>query len=39
MKFELTDLRQKFSDEDLINDLRTVANNLGKNPAPLDLCG
>jgi hypothetical protein len=31
MKFELTDLRQKFSDEDLINDLRTVANNLGKN--------
>ena len=30
MKFELTDLRQKFSDEDLINDLRTVANNLGK---------
>ena len=31
MKFELTDLRQKFSDEDLINDLRTIANNLGKN--------
>ena len=30
MKFELTDLRQKFSDEDLINDLRTVANNLVK---------
>lgn len=31
MKFELTDLRQKFSDEELINDLRKVANNLGKN--------
>lgn len=30
MKFELTDLRQKFSDEDLVNDLRTVANSLGK---------
>ncbi len=30
MKFKITDLRQKFSDEDLINDLRTVANNLGK---------
>jgi hypothetical protein len=31
MKFELTDLRQKFSDEEVVNDLRTVANNLGKN--------
>jgi hypothetical protein len=30
MKFELTNLRQKFSDEDLINDFRTVANNLEK---------
>lgn len=30
MKFELTNLRQKFSDEDIINDLRVVANNLGK---------
>ena len=30
MKFELTDLRKKHSDEDLIKDLRTVANNLGK---------
>ena len=30
MKFELTNARQKFTDEDLINDLRTVANNLGK---------
>jgi len=24
MKFELRDLRQKFSDEDLINDLRVL---------------
>jgi len=39
MKFELTDLRQKFSDGDLINDLRTVANNLGKNSLKLrDYC-
>ena len=39
MKFELTDLRQKFSDEDLINDLRTVANNLGKNSLKMrDYC-
>ena len=30
MKFELTNLKQKFSDEELVNDLRTVANNLGK---------
>lgn len=30
MKFELINLRQKFTDEDLINDLRTVANNLEK---------
>lgn len=30
MKFELTNLRQKVTDEELINDLRTVANNLGK---------
>jgi hypothetical protein len=30
MKFELTNLKQKFSDEDLINDLRAVAYNLGK---------
>jgi hypothetical protein len=31
MKFELTDLRKKVSDIEYINDLRTVANNLGKN--------
>lgn len=30
MKFELTNLKQRITDEDLINDLRTVANNLGK---------
>jgi hypothetical protein len=30
MKFELSNMRQKISDEDIINDLRTVANNLGK---------
>ena len=30
MKFELTDLRQKISDIEFINDLRTVANNLAK---------
>lgn len=30
MKFELTDLRKKISDLDLINDLRSVASNLGK---------
>jgi len=30
MKFELTKFRQKVTNEDLINDLRTVANNLGK---------
>lgn len=30
MKFELTNLRQKISDIEFINDLRTVANNLGK---------
>ena len=30
MKFELTNLKQKLSDEELVNDLRTVANNLGK---------
>jgi hypothetical protein len=39
MKFELTDLRQKFSDEDLLNDLRTVANSLGKNSLKMrDYC-
>lgn len=39
MKFELTDLRQKFSDEELINDLRTVANTLGKNSLKMrDYC-
>jgi 5-methylcytosine-specific restriction endonuclease McrA len=31
MKFELTDLRRKISDTEFINDLRSVANNLGKN--------
>lgn len=30
MKFELSNMRQKISDEAIINDLRTVANNLGK---------
>ena len=30
MKFELTDLRQQISDIEIINDLRIVANNLGK---------
>ena len=30
MKFELKDSRQKISDQDIINDLRTVANNLEK---------
>lgn len=30
MKFELTDLRKQISDIEIINDLRTVANNLGK---------
>lgn len=30
MKFELTDLRQEISDIEFINDLRAVANNLGK---------
>lgn len=30
MKFELTNLKRKVTDEELINDLRTVANNLGK---------
>ena len=30
MKFELTDMRLKVSDEDLLNDLRTVSNNLGR---------
>jgi hypothetical protein len=30
MKFELTDLRRKISDIEFINDLRTVASNLGK---------
>lgn len=30
MKFELTDLRKRISDKDLLNDLRSVANNLGK---------
>ncbi|MBK9444094.1 MAG: HNH endonuclease [Comamonadaceae bacterium] len=30
MKFELTDMRRRVSDGDLLNDLRTVANNLGK---------
>lgn len=30
MKFELTDLRRKISDIDFINDLRSIANNLGK---------
>lgn len=39
MKFELTDLRQKFTDGDLINDLRTVANILGKNSLKMrDYC-
>lgn len=39
MKFKLTDLRQKLSDEDLINDLRTVANNIGKNSLKMrDYC-
>ncbi|MEJ7671539.1 MAG: HNH endonuclease [Chitinophagaceae bacterium] len=30
MKFELTDLRRKISDIEYVNDLRTVASNLGK---------
>jgi hypothetical protein len=30
MKFELTNSKQKYTDEELINDLRSVANNLGK---------
>ena len=30
MKFELTDLRKQISDIEIINDLRSVANNLGK---------
>lgn len=30
MKFELTNMRQQITDEDLLNDLRVVANNLGK---------
>ena len=30
MRFELTDMRRTVSDEDLLNDLRQVANNLGK---------
>lgn len=30
MKFELTDMRRMVPDEDLLNDLRQVANNLGK---------
>lgn len=30
MKFELTNLKQKVTDDELINDIRTVANNLGK---------
>lgn len=30
MKFELSDMRLRVSDEDLLNDLRQVANNLGK---------
>lgn len=30
MKFELNDLRKQISDIEIINDLRTVANNLGK---------
>jgi 5-methylcytosine-specific restriction endonuclease McrA len=39
MKFELINLKQKFSDEELINDLRTVANNLEKNSLKLrDYC-
>lgn len=39
MKFELADLRQKYSDEDLINDLWTVANKLGKNSLKMrDYC-
>jgi hypothetical protein len=39
MKFELTNLRQKVSDEHLINDLRIVASNLGKNSLKMrDYC-
>jgi len=30
MKFELTDLRKQISDIEIINDLRNVANNMGK---------
>ncbi len=30
MKFELTNMRLQIADDDLLNDLRTVANNLGK---------
>ena len=30
MKFEMTDLRQQISNTEIINDLRIVANNLGK---------
>lgn len=30
MKFELTDLRKQITDIEIINDLRSVANNLGK---------
>ena len=30
MKFELSDFRKQISDSEIINDLRTVANNLGK---------
>lgn len=30
MKFELTNMRMRVTDEDLLNDLRTVANKLGK---------
>lgn len=30
MKFELTNSKQKYTDEELINDLRSVANSLGK---------
>lgn len=39
MKFELTDLRKQISDIEIIDDLRTVANNLEKNSLKIrDYC-